>query len=128
MPRILKRTGAIASTLVVERQTLIEDRYAAETDPLFVLLLFLAPGLAWADKTDDYIRTDMKRQNIPGLSLVVIKDGHIIKAEGYGLAKHQVEDSDHTQNPPQNRLRQQAIEGSSITVAACRGFGPTSLG
>jgi hypothetical protein len=55
MPRILKRTGAIASTLVVERQTLVEDRYAAETDPLFVLLLFLAPGLAWADKTDDYI-------------------------------------------------------------------------
>jgi len=28
----------------------------------------------------------MKRQNIPGLSLVVIRDGAIIKAEGYGLA------------------------------------------
>ena len=29
----------------------------------------------------------MKRQNIPGLSLAVVKDGKIIKAEGYGLAK-----------------------------------------
>ena len=54
--------------------------------PVFVLLLLLAPAVARADKTDDYVRAEMKRQNIPGLSLVVIKDGKIIKSEGYGLA------------------------------------------
>lgn len=54
--------------------------------PVFVLVLLLAPTVAGADKTDDYIRAEMKKQNIPGLSLVVIKDGEIIKAAGYGLA------------------------------------------
>lgn len=51
----------------------------------FVLFL-AAPGVARADKTDDFIKAQMQAQNIPGLSLVVIKDGKIIKAEGYGLA------------------------------------------
>jgi hypothetical protein len=29
----------------------------------------------------------MQRQHIPGLLLAVVKEGKIIKAEGYGLAK-----------------------------------------
>ena len=53
----------------------------------FAFVLFLAAAVvAWADPTDDFIKAEMKSQNIPGLSLVVIKDGEIIKAEGYGLA------------------------------------------
>jgi D-alanyl-D-alanine carboxypeptidase len=38
------------------------------------------------DRVDDLIKAEMKRQNIPGLALAVIKDGEIVKAEGYGLA------------------------------------------
>jgi CubicO group peptidase (beta-lactamase class C family) len=54
---------------------------------LFALVLFLdATVVARADKTDDFIKAEMLRQRIPGLSLVVLKDGEIIKAEGYGLA------------------------------------------
>src|SRR5262245_30315112 len=54
---------------------------------LFVLVLVLVrPVVAQADKTDDFIRSEMKRQNIPGLSLAVIKDSEIIKAAGYGVA------------------------------------------
>ena len=53
---------------------------------LVVLLLLAAAVPAHADKTDDFIKAEMQRQNIPGLSLAVIKDGKIIKAEGYGLA------------------------------------------
>ena len=52
----------------------------------FLVLLLVAPVVAQADKTDDFVRGELKRQNIPGLSLVVIKDGAIVKAEGYGLA------------------------------------------
>jgi D-alanyl-D-alanine carboxypeptidase len=53
----------------------------------FVLALFLAAtGIAQADPTDDFVKAEMKRQNIPGLSLAVIKDGQIIKVAGYGLA------------------------------------------
>jgi CubicO group peptidase (beta-lactamase class C family) len=39
-----------------------------------------------ADSVDAYIKTSMEKQHIPGLSLVVIRDGKIIKANGYGLA------------------------------------------
>ena len=67
---------------------------------LIFALAVLAAGLngpiraqdAIATKVDDYIKAEMQRQHIPGLSLVVIKDGQIILARGYGLAnvEHQV--------------------------------------
>jgi CubicO group peptidase (beta-lactamase class C family) len=49
------------------------------------VLLPVAPG-AQADRTDIFIKTEMQRQNIPGLSLVVLKEGQIVKAAGYGVA------------------------------------------
>jgi hypothetical protein len=53
----------------------------------FLLVLVLVqPVVAQTDKTDDFIRSELKRQNIPGLSLAVSKDGKIIKAAGYGVA------------------------------------------
>jgi CubicO group peptidase (beta-lactamase class C family) len=39
-----------------------------------------------ADKVDDYVRGVMQKQHIAGISIAVIKDGKIIKADGYGLA------------------------------------------
>lgn len=51
----------------------------------FVLLLIAAVGVR-ADKVDDYVKAEMQKQHVPGVSLAVIKDGKIIKAEGYGLA------------------------------------------
>ena len=61
--------------------------------PLILLLsatCFAQNGAA--TKVDDYIRAEMKTQQIPGLSLAVIKDGEIVLARGYGLAnvEHQV--------------------------------------
>ena len=54
---------------------------------LFVLVLLLATTVvARADDADDFIRAQMKSQNIPGLALVVVKNGEIIKTAGYGLA------------------------------------------
>ena len=61
----------------------MHHRYAR----LFSLALVLAVTVAVrADKVDDYIKAEMGTQHIPGLSLVVIKDMKIVKAEGYGLA------------------------------------------
>src|SRR6185503_14855142 len=55
--------------------------------PFFALiLLFVATVAAQADKIDDYVKAEMQRQHIPGTSIAVIKDGKVIKAEGYGLA------------------------------------------
>ena len=53
----------------------------------FALLLILTAAVAIrADKVDDYVKAEMQKQHIPGVSLAVVKDGKIIKAEGYGLA------------------------------------------
>ena len=54
---------------------------------LFALVLLLVTTVAaQADKVDDYVKAEMQRQHISGTSIAVIKDGKVIKAEGYGLA------------------------------------------
>jgi D-alanyl-D-alanine carboxypeptidase len=54
---------------------------------LFVILLLLLQTTAVrADKVDDYVKAEMQKQRIPGISLAVVKEGKVIKAEGYGLA------------------------------------------
>lgn len=38
------------------------------------------------DAVADYLRTEMARQHIPGLALLITQDGEIVRAEGFGLA------------------------------------------
>jgi CubicO group peptidase (beta-lactamase class C family) len=55
--------------------------------PFFALVLLLTAAVAVrADKVDDYVKAEMLKQHIPGISLAVVKDGKILRAEGYGLA------------------------------------------
>ena len=53
---------------------------------LFGLLLWMVSASAQADKVDDYVRDQMREQKIPGLSIAVVQDGKVVKAQGYGLA------------------------------------------
>ena len=53
---------------------------------LLLLMLFAAAVPAQSNKVADYVKAEMKRQRIPGLSLAIVKNGEIILAEGYGLA------------------------------------------
>jgi len=53
---------------------------------LFLFFSSLAPVLAQSDKVDEYVRAEMQRQKIPGLSIAVVRNGEVIKAKGYGLA------------------------------------------
>ena len=39
-----------------------------------------------AAEVDAVVRREMARQRIPGLSLGVVRDGRLVRAEGYGLA------------------------------------------
>src|SRR5262245_53003504 len=58
-----------------------------------VLALFcFAPHTIVADEIDDLVQAEVKRQNIPGVSIAVCRDGKIIKEAGYGFAnlEHQV--------------------------------------
>ena len=58
---------------------------------LVVAFLLAAPLAALCDPADDFLRAEIKRQRIPGLSLVVLRDGEVIKAAGYGLADRKLE-------------------------------------
>jgi CubicO group peptidase (beta-lactamase class C family) len=49
-------------------------------------LILTAAVAARADKVDDYLKAEMQRNHIPGISVAVLRDGKIIKVEGYGLA------------------------------------------
>jgi CubicO group peptidase (beta-lactamase class C family) len=59
--------------------------------PAACLLFFIAAAAhaqsaATTSAVSDYVKAEQQRQHIPGLSLLVVKDGKIIRAEGYGLA------------------------------------------
>lgn len=41
---------------------------------------------AFADPIDDYMQAQLEAQKIPGLALLVMKDGATIKQQGYGFA------------------------------------------
>ena len=62
---------------------------------LALILLLSTACLAqdsFATRIDDYIRTEMQSQQIPGVALAVVKDGQVVLARGYGLAnvEHQI--------------------------------------
>ena len=51
-----------------------------------LLLACVFVTAARADRLDDYVREQMRRQHVPGLALAVIRGGRVIEARGYGLA------------------------------------------
>jgi CubicO group peptidase (beta-lactamase class C family) len=55
---------------------------------LRLLLVLACFSLGWvhADEVDDFVRAEMQKQEIPGLSLAVVKAGVIEKVAGYGFA------------------------------------------
>jgi CubicO group peptidase (beta-lactamase class C family) len=61
-------------------------RLSSAAWPLLVLSLVLMSGAVEADRVDDYVRRELKRQQIPGLALAVLKNGKVVKAAGYGFA------------------------------------------
>jgi CubicO group peptidase (beta-lactamase class C family) len=66
---------------------------------LFILLVILAvTGIARADEVDTLIARWMKSRQIPGVALVVVKNGEVLKSANYGLAnvEHNVPVTDET--------------------------------
>ncbi len=64
--------------------------------PLFLLIVYLTSLFAYSaadaqtssinSAVADYVKAEMQRQHIPGLSLLVVRNGKVIRAEGFGLA------------------------------------------
>jgi CubicO group peptidase (beta-lactamase class C family) len=57
---------------------------------LFACSLFVCATVAAQSSLDgdvrEYVKTEMERQHIPGLALLVTRDGKIVRSEGFGLA------------------------------------------
>jgi D-alanyl-D-alanine carboxypeptidase len=56
---------------------------------LYLILAFaLTPAQAdkITDEVDVYVKAQMEKQHIPGVSLAVVRDGKVVLAKGYGLA------------------------------------------
>ena len=51
----------------------------------WVALCLVLPAISRADKVDDLVTTQMQEHEIPGLSLAIIQEGKIVKAQGYGF-------------------------------------------
>jgi CubicO group peptidase (beta-lactamase class C family) len=51
-----------------------------------VLFALVVSGAPHADTIDDIVRAEMERQNVPGLSLAIVRNGRIVKEKGYGVA------------------------------------------
>jgi D-alanyl-D-alanine carboxypeptidase len=49
-----------------------------------------APVCPQGDAVDSLIAVEMKRQRIPGLALVVVRDGETVKSRAYGLANFEL--------------------------------------
>ena len=72
-------------------EMLIRSRMTLRSVALLIGLLFLgfAPCVAQdliTAKVDEFINNEMEKQRIPGVSLLVVKNGQIVLARGYGLA------------------------------------------
>ncbi len=61
-------------------------RHSSGTSLFTLALLLVVTVGARADKIDDLVKAEMQKQRISGLSIAVVKEGKIIKAEGYGIA------------------------------------------
>src|SRR5262245_45835082 len=62
--------------------------FAAALTLSLIVSLFPPPRrvVAQTDQVDEYIQVEMKKRKIPGLALVVIKNGEVVMMKGYGLA------------------------------------------
>ncbi len=60
--------------------------YALQIACLLSLFTTAAMAQAPPDPVDQYIQAEMTKRQIPGLSLLVVRDGKIVRAQGYGLS------------------------------------------
>ena len=120
--RLLRRRGVLKRWLPGEADALGISACARKPLASCVLVLWVAAlGVAHADATDDFIRAQMKRQNIPGLSLAVVKDGVVMKAAGYGVADLEGQHAGDARDGLQDRLGQQAVHRDRNHAARARG-------
>ncbi|MCA1857389.1 beta-lactamase family protein [Massilia oculi] len=72
----------------------------------------LLAGAVHADPLDDAIEREMRRRQVPGMAVVVVKDGRIVREKGYGLAN-----VEHAVAATPDTVFQSASVGKTFTAA-----------
>jgi CubicO group peptidase (beta-lactamase class C family) len=63
----------------------MNSRFQRFSVSLFFVFLFLTT-FARADEVDNFVRAQLAERHIPGAAIAVIRNGRVVKTEGYGLA------------------------------------------
>lgn len=58
---------------------------------LFTIRSVQAQSPATTSAVTEFVKAEMQRQHIPGLSLLVVKGGKVVRAEGFGLANMELQ-------------------------------------
>lgn len=89
----------------------------------FLLLLFCLPVLGAAaqpafikDSLDTYINREMKRWQIPGLAIAIVKDGKVVVEKGYGVQNINKPDSVNAYTLFQIASNSKAFTGTAIAM------------
>ena len=91
---------------------------------LLTVLLFVSGVGAQADPIDDFVAAQMQQFHVPGLTLVVVKKGEIVKARGYGLANV----AQKIPAAPETVYKMARSASSSSPRASCCWWGSESSG
>ncbi len=79
-----------------------------------VLIVCLSVSLSIAaDPIDDYVQSEMQKQGIPGLSVLIVRKGDVTKLKGYGLAN-----VEHKAPVSADTIFQSGSVGKQFTAAA----------
>jgi D-alanyl-D-alanine carboxypeptidase len=100
-----KERGAFLFAILISVLTLGADAPSAEKTPAPPQTNDPAQQVA---QVDTLIQQALKKQRIPGLSLAVVKDGHLVLAKGYGLANVEL----HVPATPETVYQMQSITKS----------------
>ncbi len=77
-----------------------------------IVLVTWSPA-AMSDEVDDFVIERMSGQKIPGLSLGIVRDGKVLKAQGYGLAN-----VEHNVRAKRDTVYQSGSVGKQFTATA----------
>jgi CubicO group peptidase (beta-lactamase class C family) len=71
----------------------LRRRFICAAFPFLLLAICVANAQnpATSAAVTDYVKAEMQRQHIPGLSLLIVKNGKIVRADGFGLANMELQ-------------------------------------
>ncbi|HEX8723640.1 MAG TPA: serine hydrolase domain-containing protein [Pyrinomonadaceae bacterium] len=79
------------------------------------------PRVPAARELDAYVRREMRRRHVPGLSLAVLRGGRVIKAKGYGLASVELGVPAGTETVYQLASATKVFTGAAVMLLAQEG-------